>query len=168
AWIVLELTSSWAAAIAAAIVFALNPNVLYLQATPMTEPMLLALTTLGTAILVTHTAEDAEDAEPGSSSASPASSAVYPVGIVLALACLTRYEAWPVTASALVLLVWVRWRGGDSWRDAIRDAGSIAIYPAIAVAAFTIFSRVVIGQWVRRGGFFRPQDKALGDPGMAV
>jgi hypothetical protein len=32
--------------------FALNPNVLYLQATPMTEPLLLGLLTLGVALLI--------------------------------------------------------------------------------------------------------------------
>ena len=41
AWIVLALTGSVAAAVAAAAVFALNPNVLYLQSTPMTEPLLM-------------------------------------------------------------------------------------------------------------------------------
>src|SRR5919198_1204297 len=49
--IVLTLTDSVAAAIVAAAVFALNPNVLYLQSTPMTEPLLMALTTLGVAML---------------------------------------------------------------------------------------------------------------------
>src|SRR5579872_3003325 len=38
-WIVARLARSSAAGFAAAIVFALNPNVLYLQATPMTEPL---------------------------------------------------------------------------------------------------------------------------------
>ena len=52
AWIVLTLTASSAAALAAAVVFVLNPNVLYLQSTPMTEPLLLALTTLGGAALL--------------------------------------------------------------------------------------------------------------------
>ena len=51
-WIVVSLTGSPAAAIAGTAVFALNPNVVYLQATPMTEPLLLALTTLGVAMLM--------------------------------------------------------------------------------------------------------------------
>src|SRR5215510_12660834 len=38
AWIAGALTGSSAAALVAAAVFALNPNVVYLQATPMTEP----------------------------------------------------------------------------------------------------------------------------------
>ena len=37
----MALTGSRCAAVAGAAVFALNPNVLYLQATPMTEPLLL-------------------------------------------------------------------------------------------------------------------------------
>src|SRR5947209_14365900 len=50
AWIVDALTSSKLAAIAAAAVFALNPNVLYLQSTPMTEPLLLGLTIAAVAL----------------------------------------------------------------------------------------------------------------------
>ena len=39
-------------ALPAVAVFALNPNVLYLQATPMTEPLLLATTTIAVALLI--------------------------------------------------------------------------------------------------------------------
>src|SRR4051794_30078481 len=51
-WIVLWLTASSVAAFAGAAVFALNPNVLYLQATPMTEPLLLATTTVAVAMMI--------------------------------------------------------------------------------------------------------------------
>src|SRR5438093_11223200 len=44
-WIVLSTTEAAPAAIAGAAVFALNPNVLYLQSTRMTDPLLLALST---------------------------------------------------------------------------------------------------------------------------
>ncbi len=52
AWIVFAITDSRLAAVAAAAVFAFNPNVLYLQSTPMTEPLMLALTLLGVALLI--------------------------------------------------------------------------------------------------------------------
>ena len=52
AWIVRWLTASSVAGLAGAAVFALNPNVLYLQATPMTEPLLLATTTVAVAMLL--------------------------------------------------------------------------------------------------------------------
>ena len=44
--IVRSLTGSRTGAVLAAALFALNPNVLYLQSTPMTEPLLFALTSL--------------------------------------------------------------------------------------------------------------------------
>src|SRR4029077_2924241 len=43
AWLILTLTDSAWAAGAGAATFALNPSVLYLQAAPMTEPLLLGL-----------------------------------------------------------------------------------------------------------------------------
>ena len=61
-------------------------------------------------------------------------SATASVGIVFALACLTRYEAWPVTAVALAAAVWTRWRAGHSWRAAVRRVLPIACYPVAAVA----------------------------------
>src|SRR6185436_19290364 len=48
----LTLTGSRAASICAAALFVLNPNLLYLQATPMTEPLLLGLTVLSVTLLV--------------------------------------------------------------------------------------------------------------------
>jgi hypothetical protein len=90
------------------------------------------------------------------------------VGIAFALACLTRYEAWPVTASALAAAAWTRWRRGQRLPAMFRDTAGIAVYPALAIAGYAIFSRVVIGEWFLAGGFFVPENKALGDPAMAA
>ena len=154
AWIVVTLTGSRAAAVAGATVFALNPNVLYLQATPMTEPLLFGLTTLAVALLL----EWLISSRVGTAG----------VGIAFALACLTRYEAWPVTAMALAAAVWTRWRAGDSWRAAVRRVLPIACYPVAAVLAFVVFSRVVIGEWLVPSGFFVPENPALGNPWIAT
>ena len=158
-WMVLALTGSMSAAVAGAAVFALNPNVLYLQATPMTEPLLVALTTLAVAMLMAWCREE---------STSYFVLRTSHVGLVFALACLTRYEAWPVTVSALAGAVWVRSRRREPLRDSCREVGAIALYPAIAVAAFAVFSRVVIGDWLLAGGFFVPENKALGAPMVAA
>ena len=147
AWMVRRITGSTPAAVAAAAVFALNPNVLYLQSTPMTEPLLLATTTIAAALLIA-----------GSRYA----------GIAFALACLTRYEAWPVTATALTAGALVRWRGGEPLADAVRGIARVAAYPAVAIVGFSIFSRVVIGEWFVSGGFFVPENKALGDAWLAA
>jgi hypothetical protein len=147
AWMVRRITGSAPAAVAAAAVFALNPNVVYLQSTPMTEPLLLATTTVAVAMLI---------------------AASRYAGLAFALACLTRYEAWPVTAMALTAAGWVRWRAGEPFPDALRGIARIALYPAVAIVGFSIFSRVVIGEWFVSGGFFVPENKALGDAWLAA
>jgi hypothetical protein len=156
AWIVVTLTGSIAAAAAGVAVFALNPNVLYLQSTPMTEPLLLATTTLAVAMLIESTNAALKGCRRSH------------VGLAFALACLTRYEAWPVTISALVAAAWARWRRGQPLAAVARDLAAIAVYPALALVAFAIFSRVVIGQWLLSNDFFVPENKALGDPAMAL
>ena len=66
---------------------------------------------------------------------------------MFALACLTRYEAWPVTVSALAAAAWAIWRGGEPLPSAVRRVGAVALYPAIALVGFAVFSRVVVGEW---------------------
>jgi hypothetical protein len=165
AWIVHRLTGSVAAAVVGAAVFALNPNVLYLQATPMTEPLLLALTLLAVALLMRGTSPDGGGQPDGLAARERQDAAV---GWTLALACMTRYEAWPVTICALVAAVYTWWRSGIGFPVSCRRACVIALYPATAVAAFAIFSRVVIGEWFTTSGFFVPENKALGRPVVAA
>jgi hypothetical protein len=73
-----------------------------------------------------------------------------------------------VTLAAATLTAWARWRRGDPVRVALREAGRIAVLPVIAIVAFVIFSRIVIGQWFVSSGFFVPENKALGDPRLAA
>jgi 4-amino-4-deoxy-L-arabinose transferase-like glycosyltransferase len=157
AWIVFALTESVAAAVAAALVFGLNPNVVYLQATPMTEPLLLALMVLGLALLIQWVGRG--------SGAGPDERTV---GIVLALACLTRYEAWPVTYLALAAAAWARWRQGESADRIASAVGRMAAYPTVALLAFAVFSRVVVGRWFVSTDFFVPENKAQGLPLLAA
>src|SRR5262249_28432882 len=110
AWIVSALTESRVAAVVAATVFAANPNVLYLQSTPITEPLLLALTLLGVALLIEWDGSARSVGLLAHRDRDPTQL----IGWVFALACLTRYEAWPVTATALAFAVWARWRRGEA------------------------------------------------------
>jgi hypothetical protein len=166
-WIVLELTESAAATVAGAAVFALNPNVLYLQATPMTEPLLLALMTVAVAMLLAWCRPGPMDQAENDPRRVQRTRPTY-VGWAFALACLTRYEAWPVTFGALTAAVYARWRQGDPLTVAAREVGAIALFPIAAIAGFLPFSRVVIGDWFVASGFFTPENKALGDPAMSA
>jgi hypothetical protein len=155
AWIVLSLTESIPASIAGTLVFALNPNIVYLQATPMTEPLLLALTVIGVGLVLAWAQmDDAADARDVGVRA----------GIVLALACLTRYEAWPVAYASLAAAAWARRRRGESPGRVLSRVSRIALYPTLALIGFALFSRAVVGQWFVSSDFFVPENHAQGLP----
>lgn len=151
---VLRGTGSLTAAVCGTAVLALNPNLLYLQATPMTEPLLIGLTLLATAFVSEWVDRG------GSNPQAP--------GWTMALACLTRYEAWPVTLFSLAAGAIGLWRRGCDWREALRRTGNLACYPAVAIAAFVVNSRVSIGEWFVTGGFFVPDNTAAGHPVRAA
>src|SRR6266550_2106649 len=85
AWIVRWLTGSTIAAVAGAASFALNPNVLYLQSTPMTEPLLLATTTVAVALVTARRGQRLTSAL-----RDVATIAVYPAAAVLGFAIFSR------------------------------------------------------------------------------
>ena len=92
AWALTRFTSattgSESAAAAGAALLVANPNLLYLQSTPMTEPLLIA-----TCMLAVHvTAEWVAARAPLRSRAA---------GWAIVAACMTRYEAWPICAALI-------------------------------------------------------------------
>jgi len=159
-WIVLAITESVGAALAGAAVFALNPNVLYLQSTPMTEPLLMALACLSMATVMAYLTDASHSRELLDSASRDG---IRLCGTLFALACLTRYEAWPVTVVGLVLAATT-----DTRRQSRRNLIRVALYPLTAILGFSIFSRVVVGEWFVTGDFFVPENKALGDWWMAT
>jgi hypothetical protein len=146
-------------------VFVVNPNLLYLQSTPMTEPLMLGLTLAAVAMLVEWCVDD-RSADLQVRLDRRADLQVRRIGIVFALACLTRYEAWPVTVVALGGAVLTR-RASQSFSGAVAHVMPIAVYPMAAIAGFVLFSRFVGGQWFA-SGFFVPENPALGHPGAAA
>lgn len=139
--IVTRATQSALAGWVACAVFAAHPDVLYLQATPMTESLLMGLCLLATALTLTWIERE------GTGSA-------WPAGVVLALACLTRYEAWPITAATIVLAAVALIRLGVRPHTAAASVARLALYPASAVIAFLMLSRLTVGSWLVLDGFF--------------
>jgi Dolichyl-phosphate-mannose-protein mannosyltransferase len=94
-----RLYDSTAAAVAAALLFALNPNLLYLQATPMTEPLFLAA--LMALLWSTLWFRDAQSVTP-----------VLAAAVASNAASLTRYEGWfliPFVTVYLLAIAKRRW-----------------------------------------------------------
>jgi hypothetical protein len=155
--LIVEATGSRTAAGTAALLFMLNPNILYLQSTAMTEPLLLGLLMLSTWTLFRWAADPSWRRIAGWS---------------LIAACLTRYEAWPFVASALVLAAFARWHRGMETAAFCKDVAGVAVFPVIAIAAFLLHSRITIGTWFVTGGFYVPdpatQGKALAVTGSIL
>jgi hypothetical protein len=149
--IVLHVTGSRIGALAGVALFSLDPDILYLQSTPMTEPLLFGLTLLSVALVIDWVSSGA-DREPKAA------------GWALVGACLTRYEAWFVTA-ALIALTWLALlRRGMPLHAATRTTINLAAYPLLAIVGFILHSRFTIGEWFVTGGFFVTDPRTLGLP----
>jgi 4-amino-4-deoxy-L-arabinose transferase-like glycosyltransferase len=100
----------------AAIIYAANPNLIYLQATAMTEALYLALFLWAMVYFSEFVRESAKSEE--KTQRPIASSPLVKCGFCLAGACLTRYDAWFLAAAmcalALVLALRTRKRGHRS------------------------------------------------------
>ncbi len=192
--LVLRASGSRIAAAAAASVLALNPDLLYLQSTPMTEALLFGLLVMAAALTFewletllwdppsggfhveirlkpdpTTTAVTSDDASPAEAGSRDAfRRATRRAGLVIAAACLTRYEAWPVTAALLALSAVSLWLRGFTARDALRHTARLAKYPAAAALLFLVQSRLTVGHWFVTGGFFVPDNIDTGNPFRAV
>lgn len=153
--IVIRLTGSRSGAVAAAALFASNPNVLYLHATPMTEPLLFATTLMCAWRLTEWTTSDSLEVPPS-------------LGWWMVAACLTRYEAWPIVGALVVLAVFARRRRRASWPALTTAFWQLARYPIGAAVFFVILSRVTVGEWFVSGGFFVPDPELEGQPAVVV
>jgi hypothetical protein len=153
--IIVGRTGSVTAAIAGAALMMANPNVLYLQSTPMTEPLLIATAMLAIAV----TADWLDDGAPLPPRAA---------GWAMIAACMTRYEGWLICAALIGLSAIALVRGGSTIRDALGRCVRLAVYPTVAVLLFSANSRWTTGSWFVPSGFFVAENDALGNFPLAV
>jgi hypothetical protein len=177
ATLVIRTTRSRIAAMTGATLMMANPNLLYLQSTPMTEPLLFATTMV--AILFTAEWLDAMNL-PGSDplrqgyggppelhakAEDPGLRMPLRPGLALAAACMTRYEALPITAAIVALSCAVLIRRGSSIRTAVTAAVHLSALPVLAFVLFTINSWWTTGYWFIPRDFYVPENvEALGHP----
>ena len=140
--LVLLMTGSRLGAIASGGLFILNPNLLYVHSTPMTEPLLLAGTLLSVLGLWEWLAAPSTSSPPRT------------LGWTLFLTTWTRYEAWPILVAALAAAAFVLWRRGTSLSGVAQQTWRLARWPAAAVLLFVVLSRLTVGAWFVSGGFY--------------
>jgi hypothetical protein len=96
-------TENRLAGVLAAVLFAANPNVLYMQSTAMTEMLLLACL----AATVYHLLRWCQTGSYRQLAAT---------AVATLLGTLTRYEAWPVCLATIFVVAWVGWHRPPSHR----------------------------------------------------
>jgi hypothetical protein len=164
AYLVQQITGSKAAAAVAVFAIGTDPNVLYLQSTPMTELLLFALVLM--AIAAAYDWVDLERREP--LARRDVDRARARTAWLLVAACLTRYEAWPVTWALLALALVALVRAGRPVSSALSSTVQAATYPALAILAFFFHSWFTTGEWFVTGGFFVPDNVAYERPLAAL
>jgi hypothetical protein len=146
---ILTSTGSVAGGAAGAALLLANPNLLYIQSTPMTEPLLVATSLLSLTLIATWIDRGAHGWPWGP-------------GLALAATCMTRYEGWLIAPTALVLATCVLIRRGTPVGLVVRASLKLAVFPIVAIALFTANSRWTIGSWFIPSDFFVPENDAKG------
>jgi hypothetical protein len=139
--LVLAITGSWLGAATTTALIALNPNLLYLQSTPMTEPLLLAVMFL-TVLWIYEWVVASEDRVPPR------------LQVALFAAAWTRYEAWPIICTAILAAGFASWRRHVPAGSVIGRIWNLTQWPALAVVLFLINSRITTGSWLVTDGFY--------------
>ncbi len=112
-------------ALAATLFFAINPGLLYLSTTAMTEPLFLALV-LGSVVLLTVWRGALERGDYRG-----ANGALECAGLVLLCAAYTRYDGWILATAAWLLVVW-KLASKGAWK---RTAAPFLVFTVLLLAA---------------------------------
>jgi hypothetical protein len=117
------LAPRWASAATA--FYGLNPNLLYLSTTAMTEPVFLMLTVWMTLVTV----ELAEAI--GAGDAAKASRRLVGLGVLVLAGVFTRYDGWVLGATVWCAAAWQVWRARAVGREV---RGAFAVFTLLALA----------------------------------
>lgn len=117
-------------------IFGLNPNLLYLQSTAMTESLYLALFLWA----IVYFSEFVR-AVRGQDWSGPAKRMLWKCGGCLAGACLTRYDGWFLAAVIACVVAFMGWRSGSG--EARRAVGMFLLLAAAGPVLWLVYNGLV-------------------------
>jgi 4-amino-4-deoxy-L-arabinose transferase-like glycosyltransferase len=115
----------------AALFYGLNPGLLYMQTTAMTEPLFLA-EMIWAALLLAEFCRSLESAAERAQDDSRAARLLVGAGLVLVAAVYTRYDGWIFATFAWVVAAAAMWRS-KKWRG--RAGGAFVLFTAVLAVA---------------------------------
>jgi hypothetical protein len=127
-----RLTGDGLASVVGTLAFLINPNVLYLQATPLSEMVLLATMAATCYYLVVW----AQDDRLGD---------LVALAVATFLATLARYDGWALFLACLVLIILIGWRKRFVRSKIIGSALLYAMVGGLGIALWFVWCRVIFG-----------------------
>ena len=140
--LVMAVTGSRTGALVCGALLVLNPNLLYLHATPMTEPLAIAASFV-VVLWMYEWVTSTDVATRGGK-----------LGWALATAAWTRYEVWLVIGAGIAASAYTLWRRGIAPPVVATLTARLAVWPSAAVLLFLVYSRMTTGAWFVAGGFY--------------
>jgi 4-amino-4-deoxy-L-arabinose transferase-like glycosyltransferase len=120
------------AAVVAVAFYGLNPGLLYMATTAMTEPLFLA-EMIWAVLLIVQYQRALRDTEP--SGGASASRLLIRAGLVMVGAIFTRYDGWVYAAAAWLFVTWALLAARRRWTWRGPDAGAWVLFTALLSAA---------------------------------
>jgi hypothetical protein len=159
---VLDLTGQRIASLVGTSVFALNPNVLYMQSTPMTELLLFACLAGMVHGVQRWISSDHYRYLVWAGAWGLAGS-------------LTRYEAWVLLATLAVVVAWVAWRRHHSYAQAEGTTLAFLLFGGAGIVGWLLWNLLLFGDPLnfQRGEYAKPSlwvgenEVTVGDWGAA-
>jgi hypothetical protein len=158
-----DLTGSRLGGVVTALAFGANPNVLYMQAVPMTELLLCA----AIAALAYYLQRWVKTDRWGY---------LLAAGIAADVGCATRYEAWVVMAASVVVVAIVLRAKRVPWRRAQDLTLAFALFACVSVGLWLLWNQLIfdnalnfqIGEYAKPSNWVGSGDVAVGNPGIAA
>jgi len=121
-----------------AIIYAANPNLIYLQTTAMTEPLYLALFIWAVVLFSQFVQESGDKSAPDA-----ASSSLMKCGLCLAAACLTRYDGWLLAAAICIAALAVEMKSKRNDQTLRRSLPKFILLAAAAPALWLAYNAII-------------------------
>jgi hypothetical protein len=130
--IIRDLTGKTLPALAGTLVFMSNPNILYMQSTPMTELLLFACMVVAVYYVQRWIKTSRYQYLVGA-------------GTAIFFGTLARYEAWILLATLTIVVIVVAWRRHYSWQQAEGTTLMFLFFGALGVTAWLAWNQIIFG-----------------------
>lgn len=127
-----RLTHSGVASFIGSLVFVLNPNILYLQSTPLSEPVLFATLTAASYYFIAWAQND------------ELKDLIFSALATL-LATLSRYDGWALYLALIAGILVINWRNRQPVAKAISDSVLFVTLGGIGIALWFVWNLVIFG-----------------------